>query len=191
MPASIPKKNNLYLDYAASVITSGDHHLISLRFSIQSYIAGMAHPTHHHRVINYDLDAGDVIELNDLFQANVDYLNVISHYVSQVLSRHLSNQAMLTIGIAPQAENFKNWNIKPNGILFTFDEYQVAPYAEGMQTVLVPYAILKPLMSADSPLLNCVRHPKRCRNSNLLTGGFIDTVINLRHRTLNPIFSKK
>ena len=75
-PADI--KNNLYIDYDSSALVSGDNHLVSIRFSIQGNLAGMEHPYHVHRVLNYNLDDNSPIALSDLFKDDSDYLKIIS-----------------------------------------------------------------------------------------------------------------
>lgn len=196
---NIPKaqlKNDLYLDYDASFIQSGKRPIISIRFSVQGYIGGMAHPYHHHFVLNYDLDNREQIDLNDLFKPDTDYLETLSDFTRSVLSRRLHDQHQIMEGTTPSADNFKNWNIKPNGLLITFDEYQVAPYIYGAQTVLVPYSVLKQIIDPDSPIAACVMNKRRCARNNLLTGGFIDEASNMRtinshHRLFNPLLSKR
>jgi hypothetical protein len=44
------------------------------------------------------------------------------------------------------------WHLTSDGLLVTFNEYQVAPYASGPQTVIAPYAQLKGLISPREPL---------------------------------------
>lgn len=175
LPKSLVK-NELYIDYDTSAMNPDDNQLISIRFSIQAYIGGMAHPHHQHDVLNYNLDTGEQIELSNLFQASADYLTVLANYTNQVLSKRLPNKEMVANGTTPTASHFRNWNIKPNGLLFTFDEAEVAPYVDGAQTVLVPYSILKAIISPDSPIADCISHKKRCWRDNLLTGGFIDSI---------------
>jgi len=189
----IPKDkitNNLYLDYDTSYVKSKRNHIISIRFSIQGYIGGMTHPYHNHRVLNYNLDTSQKIELNDLFLPNSNYLDVLSHYTHNVLSKRLQEQQQIANGTAAKPENFENWNIKPNGLLITFDEYSVAPAIYGAQTVLVPYAALQEVLSPESLIADCIQHQLRCSSNNLLTGGFIDEAVNTPHRSLNPILRK-
>ncbi|MCW5582533.1 MAG: DUF3298 domain-containing protein [Gammaproteobacteria bacterium] len=66
------------------------------------------------------------------------------------------------------------WNIKPNGLLITFETGKVAPYIYGPQTVLVPYSALMDVIPPESPIADCITHRSRCLSNNLLTGGFID-----------------
>lgn len=168
--------NKLFVDFDTAAIDSGKNHIISIRFSIQGTITGMAHPYHHHRVLNFDLDNNTILEMSDLFNTNKNYYTVLSYYANQTLSRRLKDRSMIQRGTAPTAENFQNWNIKPYGLLITFDEAQVAPYTEGDQTVLIPYNKLRDVIAQNSPLAACMKHRRRCLTDNLLTGGFIDEI---------------
>lgn len=175
--ASLPKSelhNNLTIDFDSSTINANEAPIISIRFSAQGYIAGNAHPYHTYRVLNYDLDGGERIELTDLFKADSNYLEVLSEYSRSVLSRKLSDKNMINEGTEPKPENFQNWNIKPYGLMITFNEYQVAPYVNGPQTVLIPFSAIKGMLASDTALANCLKHQKRCFRNRLLTGGFID-----------------
>lgn len=175
--AHLPKnkiKNNFYIDYSSSSGTVGKHFVISLRFSLQGYIAGMAHPYHYHRVINYDLTSQQQLELPDLFRPDSDYLKMLSDYSRQSLTKRLDNNDMIYKGTEPNVDNFKMWNFGPNGLLFTFEEYQVAPYVNGAQTIMIPYSELKPFIPDDSPLASCLKKQTRCMRNNIETGGFID-----------------
>lgn len=173
-------KNDLYIDYDTSTITAKNDRIISVRFTIQGIITGLKQAYHYHRVLNYNLNNNRQIELGDLFQQNADYLTVLSQYTKDYLQKRFSDQGLINKGTAPSADNFKNWNIKPNGLLITFDAYQVAPYA---QTILVPFTALKEILSPESPITDCIKHRKKCARNNILTGGFIDEAGNF---TLSP-----
>ncbi len=56
------------------------------------------------------------------------------------------------LGATAAVQNYRNWNITPNGLMITFDEYQVAPYAAGPQTVVIPYKALGQILEPDGPL---------------------------------------
>ncbi len=180
------RRSNLFIDYNSSAIKASGDHLISVRFTMQGFIASMAHPYHYHRVITFNLDTGEQLELADLFAPNTDYLTVLSTIARNSLSKHLANKNMVEEGTLPTLNNFKNWNLKPDGLLITFDEYQVAPYVNGAQTVLIPYPDLKAIVEPDSVIAECTEYPTRCRRGKLLTGGFIDEAVNTRHRSFNP-----
>lgn len=187
-------RNDFYLDYNASFIKPNRTPIISIRFSTQGVVTGMAHPYHRYFVFNYDLESEENMTLDDLFEPDSDYLTVLSNYASSKLNRKLEDKQLITKGTAPVAENFKLWNLKSNGLLVTFDEGQVAPSYLGAQTILIPFSALKEIIASDSPLHKCVEK-KRC-GTDILTGGFIDEAnnsraINTRHRRLNPILSQR
>ena len=186
-------KNDLTLDFNTSVINTDGNPIVGIRFSIRGSITGVAHSYHSHRVINYDLYNGQVLQLVDSFKPNSEYLNIISEYVNNVLNRRLKEKELNSAGTAAQEENFKNWNLNPYGLFITFDEGQVAPSVYGTETVLVPYSALKTVLAPQSQAADCMRHHRRCMQNNLLTGGFIDEAANsidAAHRVLNPILGK-
>lgn len=183
-----PKKeisNNLYIDYNTSYLKSKGDHIISIRISAQGYISGLPHPYHRYQVFNYNLDKAQQIELSDLFLPQSNYLEILSNYVSRALSQRLKDTQRIAIGTAPTNENFSNWNIKTNGLIFTFRESQVAPYMYGTQIVLVPYTAIAEILSPESPIADCIEHKTRCLNNNLLTGGFIDEAANTKQSFLS------
>lgn len=175
LPPSLAKASNtLQVDYDSSTIESGDNYIVSVRFIVNSMIVGNAHPSHYYQIYNYNLDTGDEIQLSDLFKPDADYLSVLSSYSRSVLEKQLSDKRMIDDGTEPKPENFKNWNIQANGILITFNEYQVAPYVDGAQSVLIPYSILKPLLADNAVINGCIQYHRSCVSKKLLTGGFID-----------------
>ncbi|HEX4044640.1 MAG TPA: RsiV family protein [Gammaproteobacteria bacterium] len=171
-------KNELVIDFATSILNTTKSPIISVRFSIQGYITPQAHPYHYHRVLNYDLASGLPIELAELFKPDANYLAVLADYSRKILDKKLEDKQFILAGTAPTSENYKNWNLKPSGLLITFDEYQVAPYVYGTQTVLIPYAVLNDLFATDSPLGLCLKNKRKCLRNNVLTGGFMDELVS-------------
>lgn len=169
------RKNNFYLDYASAFVRSKKIKVLSIRFIIQRYIGGMAHPSLAHYSINYDLTTGKALELESLFKPDSDYLVVLSGIVSDSLAKKLKTNFDKE-GVKPHLDTFAIWNIRSEGILFTFDEGRVAPRVYGAQTVLVPYRSIPGLLSEDTIVSHCANKKSRCLASNLLTGGFLDEV---------------
>jgi hypothetical protein len=126
--------------------------VLSLKLDIYTYIAGAAHPTTHTRVVNYDLESGSDLMLDQLFLPGSNYLETISNYcIAELKKRDIDFESFST-GAQPTVENYSNWNITPEGLLITFDEYQVAAYALGAQLVTVPYADLQSIIDPGGPL---------------------------------------
>ena len=135
------------VDYA---IKYGEHGLLSVLFDVGFYVSGAAHPNQYAVALNLDVGAGKVLALKDLFKPGADYLKFISTYAIQDLTRQ--GRLEWDTGAAPQEDNFRSWNITPNGLLFSFDPYQVASYAMGPQAVTIPYAAMKDILDSTGPL---------------------------------------
>jgi len=129
---------------------SGD--LWSIKFDFSFYSDGAAHPGLYSITLNYDLGQGKELALADLFLPNSSFLEVISTYCIAELSKQPFFDGPFSEGAQPTPENYHNWNMTPDGLLITFDEYQVAPYAAGPQTVTVPYNTLKSILNPHGPL---------------------------------------
>ncbi len=126
--------------------------LVSLRFQIMVYIQGAAHPGTHMRTVNFDLEAGKDVQLYQLFLSGSDYLDKIANYCIAQLSTRGIDFDPSSSGAKPLPENYRNWNITADGLLITFDEYQVAAYAAGPQEVTVPYTDLQTVIDPNGPL---------------------------------------
>ncbi len=116
----------------------------SIKLDAYVYMDGAAHPTSYSITFNYDLAAGRELRLGDLFN-NDAYLQTISDFCKAELSaRDIGfSDPLWQSGAAPLEENYKRWNLSDEGLVITFDVYQVAPYAAGPQTVIVPYEALR------------------------------------------------
>ena len=139
--------NYLIINYEADSIHPNNTFIVSVRFKTETYFSGMAHPTHVHSVINYNLNTGKTLTLKEIFLPHAKYLPIIATYCEKVLQKTLPKQAFFTAGVAPTIGNYDLWNLHADGLVITFDEYQVAPYAFGPQMVTIPYSELKGLLS--------------------------------------------
>lgn len=133
-------------------LASQINELWSLKFDFHFYSAGAAHPGSYSVTLNYDLGQGRELALGDLFLPSSNYLEAISNYCIADLSKQSFFDTAFTTGADPTPENYQSWNITPEGLLITFDEYQVAPYAAGPQQVIVPYSELRGIIDPQGPL---------------------------------------
>jgi len=152
-----PVKAASYLDIKFSVV-SPPGNILSVKYLVEGYLAGMAHPYHLNPTFNFDLESGKELSLADLFLSNVDYLTPISEYcVAELTRRDIGFTSDFAQGADPKPENYKNWNITADGLVITFDEYQVAPYVAGPQAVTIPYTELKSLIDPNGPLAQFIK----------------------------------
>lgn len=144
--------SSIWITHTATLATED---LVSVLFYVDGYVMGAAHPFHYSYSVNYDVDQARVLGLRDLFLPDTDYLEILSRYCLD----DLTEQGVLAWeeGALPAPENYQQWNITPEGLLISFDEYTVAPYAAGPQSVLVPYAVLEGILAPDGPLAMLAR----------------------------------
>jgi hypothetical protein len=151
MPAQSAMSGSSFDVQYTVVLQQGN--LWSLKFNFSGYADGAAHPYQYNATFNFDLERGEKLSLGDLFPPDSDFLTVISrHCISELTKRDIGFYGGFQQGAEPTTDNYRNWNIAADGLLITFDEYQVAPYAAGTQTVIIPYSELNPLISSKSPL---------------------------------------
>lgn len=121
-----------------------------LTFSISdySYGFGAAHPNHFSVMYNIDLMTGNQIKLEDLIiKGTKEQLNRIAEK------------------LFVKENGFENWDfergkfelnddfiIEKDGLLFTYDAYEIGPYAAGDPSVFIPFSKIKNLLKSDSVL---------------------------------------
>jgi hypothetical protein len=160
----LPQGMNNYIDIGYN-IEYADNDLISVSF-LEGNFTGGAHPNYNYFTITYDLKNGREIKLAELFKPGAKYLAAVSAYATKDLQSRTMPESGENLGLAqdlfaegakPTAENYQNWNITKKGLMFTFDPYQVGPYAAGSQTVIVPYATLRALARPDGVLTKMMK----------------------------------
>ena len=91
------------------------------------------------------------MKLSDVFRHDSKYLEFISSYCMNELSRRTKHAFMFKEALVPISENFDSWNITAEGIRFIFDACEVYSCAEGKQEVEIPFAGLEQLLDSKSP----------------------------------------
>ena len=139
-----PAGSYLDISYDMFVTRKG---MVSVRFGIDQYIGGAAHPAHASYTLNYDQATSKVMTLADLFKPGSKYLDIIAKDATDDLKRQ--GRLMVPEGATAKAENYQNWNLDRSGLLITFDPYQVGPYVDGPSEVFIPYTTLGDALKID------------------------------------------
>lgn len=158
-------RDNILTQVPAQRVTSGSsfiaqYELISQRdniwsfkFNFSGYTDGAALPYRYSLTLNYDLEQGRALAIGELFPEDSDYLKVISRYcIAELSKRNIGFYGGFQQGAEPTLDNYRDWNITAEGLMITFDEVRVAPYAAGPQTVTVPFGVMEALIRPKSPL---------------------------------------
>ncbi|HKJ38754.1 MAG TPA: DUF3298 domain-containing protein [Anaerolineales bacterium] len=142
---------NSYLEVTYTLISQYDD-IWSLKFFYSFYTNGAAHPGDFSHSINYDLGNGRELALGDLFLSGPNYLETISNYCINELRKQPYSDSFTTSGADPTLENYRNWNITSQGLMITFDTYQVAPGAAGPQIIHIPFDQIAAIIDTNGPL---------------------------------------
>ncbi len=136
-----------------------DSKIVSTIFYEFYYFSGAVHPNNNNFSLNYDLENNREIKLGSIFMG--DYLKVLSGICIDEISKlkkeynpafDAKSDDWLQSGAGPDEKNFKVFNITKENFIITFPTYQVASYAEGPQTVEIPYTKLKDIINPDGLL---------------------------------------
>ncbi|MES2223817.1 MAG: DUF3298 and DUF4163 domain-containing protein [Patescibacteria group bacterium] len=114
------------------------------------YYSGGAHGITDVSTFVYDANTGKRIALSDLFVG--DYLNTLSTLSLAELKKidpKLETYSFALDGTKPLLENFKTWTLEPDGMHIIFSDYQVGPYVAGRPEIVLSYASLDKVLSAD------------------------------------------
>ncbi len=133
--------------------------LLSLGELYGEYLTGAAHGGADLRTWTFDLTTGHRITLAELFRPGSGYLNVLSTESRtrlRALFHDPSLDDFINPGTTPSVSNFRSWQLTTAGLKITFGEYQVAPYAMGMPSIVIPWTTLRPVLnlrSSAAPIL--------------------------------------
>lgn len=129
---------SLEIDY---LVYYSDNTLISLRLTHTVMAMGQMHPVDYYETINYDLRKGRLLHPLDVFRRG--YLKVWAEFSRRQLKEQYDlADEWSKRGTMPEEENFKNWNVVPDGILLSFEDYQIGAHSFGQAEMVIPYAEL-------------------------------------------------
>lgn len=131
--------------------------VISLRFSILTYVSGAASSVGQAGSINLNASTGATINLADLFSNSATALSIISSKTKAALSSHLGNELTWPSGTLALSYFDKAWVFTPAGLEFAWSQEAIATHAAGMPSAVVSWADLKPAIKADGPAGEFVR----------------------------------
>lgn|GEM_PF-1173052 len=124
--------------------------LIILSSAHYSYLGG-AHGAYYIKYDNIDLRDGSIIEENKLF--NPGYENALAELIQNAVrerndSPDEDEHIMLLVEI-PEIKPSGNFFFSPEGIVYVYNQYEIAPYVQGPVEITVPYYKLHSIINND------------------------------------------
>ena len=145
-------KYSLYADYSVFHYSSN---IVSFKFDMSEFKGG-AHPSNSIVTKTFDREEGKEISLSDIFRKDSDYLNALSEIsFQQLIQKFLADENLkdgfdeswVENGTSPSENNFKNFVLAEDSIIFYFEQYQVIAYAAGEQNVEIKYSQLTDILN--------------------------------------------
>lgn len=136
----------LSMDYALTYFSDD---VVSVVYTVYEYTGG-AHPNSFFRTFSFDLEANTVIEFRDMFADNADVFAVLAPLVEADLAVQMGDfaeSAWIADGTGENPDNYRNFALAEDEILFLFPPYQVAAYAAGGFEVRIPYTALSSILA--------------------------------------------
>ena len=121
--------------------------LVSVLVSGSEYTQG-AHSNPVYLAVTYNLNTQKELKLSDLFKPGTPYVQEISDAaIAQLMKRHdaedFSDADWIKTGAGPEERNFQFFAVRPDGLKIYFPQTQVASFADGPQSVFIPFSQLK------------------------------------------------
>ena len=128
-----------YVDY---MITYNQNCYLSLYFDQYEY-AGGAHGLTVRYSDTWNLPKSKRIELSEMFPHRPNYREFIIQSINKQIENEIANGNTMYFEDYPKLvnENFKvnNFYLTKEGLVIYFQEYDIAPYASGIPTFVIPY----------------------------------------------------
>jgi hypothetical protein len=124
--------------------------VVSLKFLVNSYYLGAAHPNGEVLTFNYSLKTGGEMVLENLFIKDSDYANKIT----SLCKKSAGGKAYEIFFSDNPKENLANWTISSKGINFYFG---VAHVFGDVATVFIPYSEIKDIIDPSSPIAALIK----------------------------------
>lgn len=136
-------------------ITYESDKLLSIYFTFSSYTGG-AHSNRFTKVLNLQLSPVRSLDLYTIFKdgtLNQALAQISDYCISEHRKTHPEYKSDdssrgFDVGLDPQKENYQKFNVMGNGLLFSFDEYQIGCFAEGRTQIIVPYYIIDDFLNS-------------------------------------------
>jgi hypothetical protein len=135
-------------NFSTTYASSG---LLSLRFSIVTYVSGGAHPTSQAGSINLAVDTGKTIAMQDLFSDPTAAAAALAPKAHDSLANQLGD-SLIWDGKVSSLDFFATgWVFTAEGLQFNWNQGDIATSAAGRPSVTISWADLKPLLKPDGP----------------------------------------
>jgi hypothetical protein len=124
--------------------------LVSLRFTIDTFVSGAAHPSRQVGSINFSVGSGAVIQIADLFTSPAAALPVLQTQAHTRLTTLLGADLMWPASVT-MADFGKAWVFTTAGLELAWSQSDIAASAAGTPTISIPWSALAGVIANPGP----------------------------------------
>lgn len=137
---------SLWVDYEVKFNSMG---MLSVLMNVSRMTATMPHPINNVETYNYSVQQDELLDIYDLLNDQINSADMLSAKLKEKLVKEQgfdTNSIELQDGLFPlELLNYPNYNLTDEGLLWTFEQYQIASYSAGNVEVLFDYEELEDL----------------------------------------------
>jgi hypothetical protein len=134
-------------DFAVAFVSAT---VLSLRFTVQTYVSGAASTSSAPGSLNFDVATGTAIQFVDLFTSTGAALPVLSSQSHSLLSAKLGADLQWPSSVT-MAEFQTAWALTAGGLELAWAQGAVATQAAGMPSITIPWSALASVLSNPGP----------------------------------------
>jgi hypothetical protein len=124
--------------------------LLSLRFTIDTYVTGAAHPSREVGSLNFSVGTGTVIQLADTFTSPAAALPVLQTQAHTRLTTLLGADLQWPASVT-MADFGKAWVFTTAGLELAWSQGDIAATAAGTPTISIPWSTLAGVIANPGP----------------------------------------
>ena len=123
-------------DYATGHFTGEYEGVVSYRASKYTYTGG-AHGMTVETCLNFDIKTGALVKESDIFSDG--YESIVSGLLTKHLPEAFENNEELNMLFQREISPNGNFSVSEKGITYTFNQYEIGPYALGIIEITIPW----------------------------------------------------
>lgn len=135
-----------YFQTIKTGIVDSTENILTIKTVKESY-AGGAHGSHTVLYYNIDLNDAELLTEDDLFKSG--YEEKLKAYITEELQKKYGDRINDVLFEIDEIQSNNNFYFDKQGITYVYNEYEIAPYSEGIIEVLIPMSKIEGLLKSE------------------------------------------
>lgn len=122
--------------------------LVSILFSLYTYVNKAAHGYTSYNSITFDANTGQVYEFSDLFNSKLNYVPMLN----EIIEMQIKQQHIPFINDYNGVEKDQKFYLTDKSLVLYYPVYEYTPYSYGLFKIDIPYSKMENLLGPVSPI---------------------------------------